>query len=174
MLHRLRAHYVSVALLFGSAVCLGATVWLVVNSGGLVYFLAFHTPLHLQLAAAAPAYHQPALPAFEVHASISQAKLSPGDNLTIHVAVTPKQTVSGHLEIWVRGPNNREVYKYPADVDKASPVQFISSQQQTYDEIYTLLQTELPGTYTVSAGIVSENQQVDYYNAHNFASFEVL
>lgn len=174
MLHRLKVPYVSVVLLLGSAVCLGATAWLVLSSGALVYFLTFHTPLHLQLVSVSPAYSQPALPSFKVQPEISRANLSAGDTEAIHITVMPNQTVSGYLEVWVRGPNNREVFKYPTDLDTAQPLQFTAGRQQVLDEAYLLPTTAPSGKYTVSASIVSVNQQVDYYNAHNFASFEVL
>lgn len=174
MLHRLKTQYVSVALLLGSIACLGVTVWLVSSSGSLVYFLTFHTPFHIQLATSPPTYKQPALPTFDVRAEIGQTKLSAAGTVAVHVIATPKQTTSAYLEIWIRGPNNREMYKYPADVDTAQPVQFVCGQSQVFDEAYTLPANAPAGNYTVSASIVSVNQQVDYYNAHNFASFLVL
>lgn len=174
MLHRLKTQYVSVALLAGSAVCLMVTALLVMNSGGLVYFLTFHAPLHLPLAAASPSYKQSVLPTFDVHTEVSQSKLSADDTLAIHIAVASRQTIPAYLEIWVRGPNNREMYKYPADVDTAQPVQFAAGKSQVFDEAYTLPANAPQGQYKVSASIISTNQQVDYYNAHNFASFEVL
>lgn len=174
MLHKLKAHYVSVMLLFGSAVCLGATAWLIMNSGGLVYFVTFHAPLHLQLAAASPAYHQPTLPTFDVRAKISQIKLSRAATLAVHVAVTPRQTTSAYLEVWVRGPNNREVYKYPANEDAAQPLRFASGRTEVFDEAYVVPVNAPPGKYAVSVSVVSPNRQVDYYSVHNFASFEVL
>lgn len=174
MLHRLKTQYISAALLLGSVAFLGITVRLVASSGSLVYFLTFHTPFHIQLAASPPTYRQPALPAFDVRAEIGQAKLSAAGILTMHVIATPKQTIPAYLEIWIRGPNNREMYKYPADVDMVRPVQFVSGRPQVFDEAYTLPANAPAGNYTVSASIVSVNLQVDYYNAHNFASFLVL
>jgi hypothetical protein len=139
-----------------------------------VYFLTFHTPFHIQFAAAAPAVSQPALPHFDVQAGIDHSKLSVGDTQTIRITVTPKQTVSAYLEIWIRGPKIREIYKYPASTDTNPPTHFVAGQPQVFTETYTVQATIPAGIYMVSASIVSVNLQIDYYNAHNFASFEVL
>src|SRR5437868_640083 len=92
-------------LLVLSVIFLAATAILVNHRGNLVYYLAFHKPLHMSLASAKAA--PPAtLPSFLVQATISQQQVSVGDVQHITLTATAAQNVQGFIKVWVRSPKN--------------------------------------------------------------------
>ncbi len=141
------------------------------NSGKLVYFLAFHRPFSTQLMLSAT-HSASRLPVVRLTTSISSATLGVGQVQVITVGVKPEETVQGLLEVWIMAPNHRQVYRSPLNENTPSAFSSNTSQAQTYQ--FPVLASAPKGTYLVSAKLTSVNQQTDYAINHDFAPFKVL
>lgn len=160
----------SKVLFAASALLLIATAYVVGTYGQSAYFVAFHRPLHFGSSNVPTSYVAPSVPVFHVTPTIAAASLATGNTQTITVATTPESTVSAYVEVWVEGPQHKQVFRSNTD---GSPTAFVKGTPQTFSYRYTLPYNLPKGTYTVSAILTSSNNQTDYYVNTNFASFTV-
>lgn len=140
-----------------------------VSYGQSVYFVAFHKPLHLGLSDTAH-YVPPVLPTFQVTQHIATASLHPGGVQKVTVTATPDQSLQGYIEVWIKGPANKQVFQ--SDTNGA-PTQFTKGATQTYTYAYTVPSNLPKGAYNVSVIITSVDTFTDYYVKPSFATFIV-
>lgn len=140
-----------------------------VSYGQSVYFVAFHKPLHLGSSNTAH-YVPPVLPTFQVTQHIVAASLDPGETQKVTVTATPDQSLQGYIEVWIKGPANKQVFQ--SDTNGA-PTQFTKGTTQSYTYTYTVPKNLPKGTYNVSVIITSADTFTDYYVKPNFATFTV-
>lgn len=134
-----------------------------------MYFVAFHKPLHIGFSSA-DHYAPPALPRFHVNQTIATQTLSPGETQKVTVTATPGQSLQGYIEVWIKGPSNKQVFKSDTS---GNPIQFIQGSTHTYTYSYTLPENLPKGSYTASVIITSVDTFTDYYVKPNFATFTV-
>lgn len=160
----------------GAALLLAATVVLVLHEGAQVYYLAFHRPFSFSLRQTHRVADTVRLPVFQVSTTLSASQLHAGDTLHMTAAVSTTSDTMGFFEIWLRSPNNKEVFKSPAseeDMDPLHPQHFQANKLQTLTFDYTFPQHATPGVYSVSEIITSPNQQTDYYVHEKFATVTI-
>lgn len=164
--------------LYGGAVLLLlATALLFLREGNQVYYLTFHRPFRLSLGQSRQTAVTAKLPRFQVDTTLSAIHLHAGDTLHMTATVSTTSDTTGFFEIWLRSPNNKEVFKSPASEDDMNPLHpqhFQVGKPQTLTFDYTFPQSATPGRYTVSEIITSPNQQTDYYVHVEFATITIL
>lgn len=161
----------------GAVVLLLATVVLFVREGEQVYYLTFHRPFSLSIGKTHPAAPAVQLPRVQVSTILSATQLHAGDTLRMTATVSTGSDTTGFFEIWLRSPDNKEVFKSPAsenDMDPLHPQHFQAGKPQTFTFDYTFPQHATPGMYSVSEIVTSPNEQTDYYVHEKFASITIL
>jgi hypothetical protein len=157
-------------LIGASLAFLTATIYLFISYGELVYFVAFHKPLHIGWQGTVSAYVPPVLPSFKVTPAIARQSVIPGETQSIHLSVLPNKATSAYVEVWIESPANKQVFRSNVAGD---PTQFVQGAEQTFSFSYKLPSTLPKGTYHVSVIITSPNNQTDYYVNENFGTFTV-
>lgn len=165
-------------ILYGAAVLLLlATILLFLREGSQVYYVTFHRPFSISLGQARQAAVTTKLPSFQVDTTLSTTQLHAGDTLHMTTTISTTSDTTGFFEIWLYGPNHKEVFKSPASEDDMNPLHpqhFQAGKPQTLTFDYTFPQSATPGRYTVSEIVTSPNEQTDYYVHEEFATITIL
>jgi|GEM_PF-1708458 len=161
----------------GTVLLLIATILLFLREGSQVYYLTFHRPFSLSLRQTPQAAVTAKLPSFQVDTTLSATQLHAGDTLHMTATISTTSDTTGFFEIWLYGPNNKEVFKSPASEDDMNPLHpqhFQVDKPQALMFDYTFPQGAIPGVYSVSEIVTSPNEQTDYYVHEEFATITIL
>lgn len=159
----------TIPLVFASVILLAATAYIFAAYGGLAYWAVFHRPLGIHLISQKEPLTQE-LPSFQASASVASTTRAVGEAQTITVSLTASQATQGYVEVWIEGPNNKQVFRSPT----GQLVTFVKDSTQTFTYTYALAASLSKGDYKVSAIVTSPNEQTDYYVNINFARFVLI
>jgi hypothetical protein len=153
-----------------SVVFFAATIFTIQKYKHVLYFGFFHRPLGSHNSVDTRDYKPAEMPTFEVKSSITKYTLSEGDTQTINVSAQTSKNTAVHMEIWIKNPEGKQIFKSPED----QIVQFSAGQNKDFTYSYIMPKDSAKGTYEVSCIINSENEFTDYYINKRFAKFQLL
>lgn len=118
-------------------------------------------------------------PQFQTTESVSQPTISPGSTQTIALTATADRSTSAQIQIWITGPQHKQVWQDPTNneltggPDTGKLTQFPAGQTVSTTFNYQL-PTNLPaGTYSVSYVLNSADEHTDYAVKNNILEFQV-